>query len=153
LFGLGHQISFNWVNRSPLIAKEDSHLCCAGRESRSERDWFITRRSERKHLDTAWSRRFSGPPEGDRGHSGEKLPTALSLTLFGSNVAPGLWITSRVYLLMTLTLMGDWYSEGCNRNSKETSAKLEMLGTRYCGDKRENKFLAQDKFSLLTGAF
>jgi hypothetical protein len=49
--------------------------------------------------------------------------------------------------------MGDWYSEGCNRKSKETSAKVEMLATRYCGDERENKFLAQDKFPLLTGAF
>jgi len=54
---------------------------------------------------------------------------------------------------MTFILMGDWYSDGCNRNSKETSAKVEMLGTRYWRDKRENKFLAQDKFSLLTGAF
>jgi hypothetical protein len=30
---------------------------------------------------------------------------------------------------MTLILMGDWYSKDCNRNSKEISAKVEMLVT------------------------
>jgi hypothetical protein len=31
---------------------------------------------------------------------------------------------------MTLILMGDWCSEGWNRNPKEISAKVEMLVTQ-----------------------
>jgi hypothetical protein len=31
------------------------------------------------------------------------------------------------FSLLTLILMGDWYSEGCNRKSKEISARVEML--------------------------
>jgi hypothetical protein len=42
----------------------------------------------------------------------------------------------RRFPLLTLILMGDWCSEGCNRNLKEISAKAEMVVTGYWNSAR-----------------
>jgi len=54
---------------------------------------------------------------------------------------------------MTLILMGDWCSEGCNLKPNEISALVEMSVTWDPGFSRKVFFLALEKFFLLTGAF
>jgi len=44
--------------------------------------------------------------------------------------------------LVTLILMGDWCSEGCNRNLKEISAKGKRSVTQRSASTRKRKFLA-----------
>jgi len=48
----------------------------------------------------------------------------------------------RRFPLWTLILMGDWCSEGCNRNLKEISAKGKMSVTQRSASTRKRKFLA-----------
>jgi len=48
----------------------------------------------------------------------------------------------RHFPLRTLILMGDWCSEGCNRNWKEISAKKKMSVTQRSASTRKTNFLA-----------
>jgi hypothetical protein len=43
--------------------------------------------------------------------------------------------------------MGDWCSEGCNRNQKEISTKVKMAVPRYSGFTRKAIFLRRRSFS------
>jgi len=90
-------------------------------------------RSVKKPFGHGLERRFSGPPEGGRGPRRWEVIHSPGASPCSEQRRAGAMDNFQVYFerhfpLVTLILMGDWCSEGCNRNLKEISAKGKDVG-------------------------